>query len=104
MNCANLFPVAVLLLAAGFGEQGLAGEASSVALGMREQEVVSILGQPERKAILQGKLLIDIKGGTMPSNRPNAMIVFLYERDKVRVWFRRGKVTDVTRDGVSVHR
>ena len=104
MSCANLFPVAVLLLAVGVGEQGLVGEVSSVAFGMREQEVVRILGQPERKVILQGKLFLDLEGGTMFSDRPNAMIVFLYERDNVRVWFRRGKVTDVTRDGVSVYR
>ena len=81
-----------------------AGQPLPVKIGMHEQEVVRLLGEPERKAILDGKVLRELRERTVPPEYRDAMLVFLYERRNIRVWFRHGSVTDITRDGVSVAR
>ena len=93
-----------LILAIGVSLPAAAGVTFPVKIGMREEEVVRVLGEPERKAILEGKVLRELKGGAVPPKHRNAMLVFLYDRRNVRVWFRHGSVTDVTQNGVSVVR
>ncbi len=85
---------------------GLLGAGSTVAQpdalrpGMSETQVVQLLGAPDRTAVLEGKELRD--AGQVPADvRSRLRLVYVYERSGVQVWFRDGRVTGVTRDGVS---
>ncbi len=88
----------------GVSKSPAAAESFPVKVGMHEQEVVRLLGEPERKAILDGKVLRELHQATVPPKYRDAMLVFLYERGNIRVWFRHGSVTDITRAGVSIAR
>jgi len=73
----------------------------SVRVGMSPNEVIRGLGEPDRKAVLEGKLLRDldeIKDKDLTGYR----VVYVYEKSGLQVWFQSGKVTGATRQGVSI--
>jgi 3-isopropylmalate dehydratase small subunit len=74
---------------------------TAVAEVMPMQEVLTILGEPDRKAILSGKLLRDVPENSTEIFASNSRIVFIYRHNNLQVWFRQGRVTGVTKDGVS---
>lgn len=70
-------------------------------LGMQQQEVINLLGEPDHKAFLDGKVLrslSDLETNDLDKYR----IVFTYEDSNIQVWFKAGKVTGATRKGISV--
>jgi hypothetical protein len=79
-------------------------EIMDVTIGMTMQEVMAIMGEPDRKAVLSGKILQDLAEISPDVARSNARIVFIYNKDNLQVWFRQGRVTGMTKDGVSVLR
>lgn len=75
--------------------------AENVRLGMSREEVVQLLGEPDRKAVLVGKVLRDLD--TVPDEDVTGLrLVYVYETSRLQVWFKDGRVTGVTRHGVSI--
>ena len=74
--------------------------AEQIQLGMSQDEVVQLLGEPDRKAVLVGKVLREIE--KVPEvGLAQARLVYVFDTLRLQVWFKDGKVTGVTRDGVS---
>jgi len=68
---------------------------------MSQEEVVQLLGEPDRKAVLVGKVLRDLdKAHDEDVNR--LRLVYVYETISLQVWFKVGRVTGVTQHGVSI--
>jgi hypothetical protein len=67
--------------------------------GMSEERVLQLLGQPTRKAALVGKALRDAEQ-LSAEDLARLRLVYIYEPSGLQVWFREGKVTGVTRQGV----
>lgn len=68
---------------------------------MSEAEVIRIMGEPSRKAVLIGKALRSIDELPAGEDVARFRLVFVYEESGLQVWFRDGKVTGITRNGVS---
>lgn len=75
-----------------------------VTIGMPMQEVIAALGEPDRKAVLSGKVLHDLTEISPEIAGSKSRVVFIYNKDNVQVWFQQGRVTGVTKDGVSILR
>lgn len=75
--------------------------AEEVRLGMSQVEVVQLLGEPDRKAILVGKVLRDLDQ-VRDEDVTGLRLVYVYETSGLQVWFKDGRVTGVTRHGVSL--
>jgi hypothetical protein len=75
-----------------------------VTIGMPMQDVVAALGEPDRKAVLSGKVLRDLTEISPEIAGSKSRIVFIYNKDNVQVWFRQGRVTGITKEGVSIVR
>jgi 3-isopropylmalate dehydratase small subunit len=97
MHRAGLLLVTLLSLT----PQTAVAEVMDVKIGMPMQEVLTILGEPDRKAILSGKLLRDVPENSTEIFASNSRIVFIYRHNNIQVWFRQGRVTGMTKDGVS---
>ena len=70
-----------------------------VKLGMTQKEVMAVLGEPDKKAILSGKVLKDLQ--KMETDTSEHRTVFIYHEKNLKVWFLRGVVTGVTNAGLS---
>ena len=81
---------------------GALAEIMDVRVGMLAQDVATILGEPDRKAVLVGKLLRDFTSIDPDEDISHARIVFIYHKHNVQVWFQQGRVTGMTKDGVSI--
>ncbi|HWQ69114.1 MAG TPA: hypothetical protein VN494_04035 [Patescibacteria group bacterium] len=68
---------------------------------MSQVEVVQLLGEPDRKAILVGKVLRDLDQ-VRDEDVTGLRLVYVYETSGLQVWFKDGRVTGVTRYGVSI--
>ena len=77
-------------------------EVMDVKIGMLMQDVIGILGEPDRKAVLSGKLLRDFTEISSEEITSHSRIVFIYNKDNVQVWFRDGRVTGMTKNGISI--
>ena len=75
--------------------------AEEVRLGMSQEEVVQLIGEPDRKAVLVGKVLRDLDT-VRAEDATQFRLVYVYETPGLQVWFRVGKVTGLTRYGVSI--
>ncbi len=75
--------------------------AEGVRLGMSQEEVVQLLGEPDRKAVLVGKVLRDLDE-VRDEDVSRLRLVYVYETFGLQVWFKDGRVTGVTRHGVSI--
>jgi hypothetical protein len=75
-----------------------------VTIGMPMQEVIAALGEPDRKTVLSGKVLRDLAEISPEAAVSKSRIVFIYNKDNIQVWFRQGRVTGVTKDGISILR
>lgn len=73
-----------------------------VHLGMSQRDVVHVLGQPDRQAVLVGKVLQDPRE-LKPEEVAQHRLVYIYDHSGLQVWFANGKVTGMTRDGVPVN-
>ena len=73
-----------------------------VQLGASQDEVVRQLGDPDRKAVLDGKVLRDL-GEMSDRNLMEYQLIYVYDDSGLQVWFKGGKVTGVIRNGVSVY-
>jgi hypothetical protein len=103
ISIANMHRACLLLTTLLFlTPQTAIAEVMDVKIGMPMQEVLTILGEPDRKAILSGKLLRDVPENSTEILPSKSRIVFIYKHN-VQVWFRQGHVTGVTKDGVSIH-
>jgi hypothetical protein len=76
--------------------------AGEVKLGMSREDVVHLLGEPDRKAVLEGKLLRDLDRLPATEDISRFRLVYFYDETKLQVWFLADKVTGVTRNGISV--
>lgn len=76
-------------------------QAGGVQLGMSPQAVILRLGGPDRKSVLDGKVLREIDDEVIPSVM-GRRLVYTYEVPGLQVWFEDGKVSGVTRHGVSI--
>jgi hypothetical protein len=75
--------------------------AGKLQLGMSQEDVVRILGKPDRKQVLVGKVLRDLD--TVPPDELTRLrLVYIYETSGVQVWFKEDKVTGATRNGISM--
>lgn len=72
--------------------------AGEVEPGMSSAEVVRILGEPTRMAMLEGKVLREVAPGEDVGDR---RVVYFYEASGLQVWLQNGAVTGVVRDGVA---
>ena len=72
-----------------------------VQLGMSPQEVVRLLGEPDRKSVLDGKVLRDL-GEIESKHRDEYRTVYTYKESGLQVWFKAGKATGATRNGISI--
>lgn len=79
-------------------------ESMNVTIGMSMQDVITIIGEPDRKAVLSGKVLRDFTEVNPQTAVSKSRSVFIYEKDNVQVWFQQGRVTGMTKDGVSILR
>lgn len=73
-----------------------------IQLGMSPKEVVQKIGEPDRKSILDGKLLREINGSENDIDLKKFRLVYTYEKTGIQVWFFNGKVTGVTKYGASI--
>lgn len=74
---------------------------ASIQAGMSQKTVLWMLGQPDRKALLAGKELRDLD--SVPEKDISRFRqVYVYESTGLQVWFDRGRVTGITRHGVSI--
>lgn len=95
-TCAIVL-VALIILAAGCTQTDM----KTVQLGMSPQEVVRLLGEPDRKSVLDGKVLRDLSE-IVSEDRDKYRIVYTYEESGLQVWFKAGKATGATRHGISI--
>lgn len=72
-----------------------------ISLGMSTEEVVERLGEPDSKAILEGKVLRTIEEESEIDYR-KYRVVYLYESKTIQVWFQNGIVSGATKKGVSM--
>ena len=72
--------------------------AGEVEPGMSSTEVVRILGEPTRTAMLDGKELREVGPGEDVGAR---RVVYFYDATGLQVWLQNGAVTGVVRDGVA---
>lgn len=77
-------------------------EIMDVTIGMPMEEVIAALGEPDRKAVLSGKVLRDLTEMSPEVAVSKSRIVFIYNKDNIQVWFRQGRVTGMTKDGISI--
>jgi hypothetical protein len=75
--------------------------AEEVRLGMSQEEVVQLLGEPDRKAVLVGKVLRDLDK-VRDEDVTRSRLVYVYETSGLQVWFKDSRVTGVTRHGLSI--
>ena len=86
---------AILVLAAA------CSQAEGVRLGMSQHEVLRRLGEPDRKAVLDGKVLRELDD-LAATHLVGYRLVYTYSESGIQVWFEADKVTGVTRHGVSI--
>ncbi len=96
---AQLFGVCVAIMFI-FSANACAS-AEEVRLGMSQEEVVQLLGEPDRKAVLVGKVLRDLDK-VRDEDVTRLRLVYFYEMFGLQVWFKDSQVTGVTRHGVSI--
>lgn len=72
--------------------------AGEVKPGMSSTEVLRVLGEPTRKALLDGKELREVAPGEEVGDR---RVVYFYDATGLQVWLQNGTVTGVVRDGVA---
>ncbi len=77
-------------------------KAVPIRLGMTSDEVVTLLGKPDRQAILEGKVLRILVYDDLASALLRDRLVFIYDQTELRVWFMDGRVTGVTKNGIEV--
>ncbi len=75
-------------------------EPRKVQLGMSQLEVVGLLGEPDRISVLDGKVLRELDE-LEATDLVEYRLVYTYDEPGLQIWFEVGKVTGVTRDGVS---
>ena len=79
-------------------------QAAPICLGMTLDHVVALLGKPDRKAVLEGKVLRTLTQDDSESDLGQNRLVFIYDQTKLQVWFKNGRVTGMTQDGLAVLR
>ena len=75
--------------------------AEKIQPGMSEEEVINLLGKPDRKAVLIGKILRDFDK-VPPEDRNRLRLVYLYDASGLQIWFETGKVTGITQYGLTI--
>ena len=90
----------VLLVVASVVVSRAFGQPEEVRPGMSPEQVTRLLGEPDRRAVLVGKVLRDA-GQFSADNLARLRLVYIYDASGVQVWFWDGKVTGMTRHGVS---
>lgn len=82
--------IAVLVLGAGADAQ-----AADVTVGMTSADVMKQLGNPDGIKALHGKVLREV-ADLEEAEKSDVRTVFIYDREKLRVWFQHGRVTATT--------
>lgn len=82
---------------------GACAPADEVRLGMSQERVVQLLGEPSRKAVLVGKVLRDVDQFLPQEDLSRFRLVYFYDTSGLQVWFKDGRATGVLRNGVSVY-
>ncbi len=70
---------------------------------MSREDVVHLLGEPNREAVLVGKVLRDADQLPAEEDLTRFRLVYIDDKSGLQVWFMDGKMTGVTRYGFSVH-
>lgn len=76
--------------------------AETVRLEMTTEQVLDILGEPDRRAVLEGKLLRNLTQRDSEIDLSKYRLVFIYETTHLQIWFKEGRVTGMTQNGVAV--
>jgi hypothetical protein len=90
----------LLLLMSLLPHLGHAAQPGAIAPGMSPQEVIAVLGAPDRIAVFAGKYLRDVPLAAAAS-APEGKFVFVYRDKNFNVWFSHGKATGLGQDGGS---
>jgi len=93
---------AVVMTGMGTMLEPSGAKAAPIFLDMTPEQVVALLGEPDRKAILEGKVLRTLTPNNSEIDLWKNRLVFIYDRTKVQVWFKNGRVTEMTKDGLAV--
>jgi hypothetical protein len=64
---------------------------------MSPQEVVAVLGEPDRIAVFEGKYLRDVPLAAAATSNPDGRFVFIYREGNLNVWFAHGLATGLTK-------
>jgi hypothetical protein len=75
--------------------------AGKLQLGMSREDVARLLGEPDRRQVLVGKVLRDLDT-VPPEDLTRLRLVYIYETLGIQVWFKGDKVTGATRNGISI--
>lgn len=105
MSCQRLFEWATLRAVIGamiLFAAGACAPADEVRLGMSQENVVQLLGEPSRKAVLVGKVLRNVDQLPTQEDLARFRLVYFYDPSGLQVWFKDDRVTGVVRNGVSV--
>ncbi|MGC4098335.1 MAG: hypothetical protein QM706_14570 [Nitrospira sp.] len=100
---ANMYRAGLVFIAlVSFTPQAALTEVMDVKVGMPIHQVLTILGEPNRKAVLSGKLLRDVPEKDAETLSSISRMVFIYQRSNIHVWFQLGRVSGMTKDGMSI--
>jgi len=69
---------------------------------MNPREVIGLLGEPDRRAIQDGKLLRNVSTDDPRLRDSRFRHVYIYEAVGIQIWFGDGRVTGMTQNGVSI--
>ena len=89
------FPAVIIILLV-FGTA--CSSTDKISLGMTWEKVVRKLGEPDKKCILERKLLREMKKDKNNFNLNYLQMVYSYEKSGIQVWFLKGRVTDIIKN------
>ncbi len=95
----NLFGMVIFLIV--FFLTGACAKQKDITHGMSAKEVIQRMGAPDSIAVQEGKLLRKLEAAEV-KDFTGKRIVYIYEVNNIQIWFENGKVSGMTRNGVSV--
>ena len=87
------------LVAGLFSVVGHAAEPPAVEPGMTPQQVLAVLGEPDRIAVFEGKYLRDVPLEVAEGSNAGGSFVFIYRDRNLNVWFEHGRATGLMTGG-----
>jgi hypothetical protein len=79
----------------------MCAQAADLHRGMTRDEVIKLLGPPDRRGVLEGKVIRQLTD-SMALEHAESRVVYFYDKTGIQVWLLGGKVTGATKNGVSI--